>query len=349
MALALPAIAVALVGLLIAFAFFPLLRGPLLAVANAVPLIGGALVQAIDGATWWAYAQMTTFAAGAIRGMGEIWSIPTYNMHRLVDNAGAAAASAALAAWRVRWVTIPLLSSQLTSLAYWARDAAIQFAAQAEHDLEGLAWYLYNAAIAHADQWGVNLEGLDWTLYQWAIVHADTWGVNLQGLIWDRFNASVAEAVQLYNQSIAYTDTWGHNLEGLIWDRYYAGEQYAAAGIDALGRDLLRDLEQVQADSRAWADAAEAAGVAAAGVVARDLARLEEQPCIRYCSPLGGIGGLLQDLEDIGLLALLLGIAGEAARDPGAVLDDGRRLVVPVVQDLGRGVLEMAGLPAGGG
>ena len=344
MALALPAVAIALVGLLIAFAFFPLVRPPLNAIVSAVPLIGGTLANAMDGAIWWAYSQSINVAAAAIRGAGEIFSVPTMMQHWLTDNVGAAAASAAMAAWRISHITIPLIVSQLTSLAYWARDAAIAVALQVEHDVAGLAWTLYGMAIAHADQWGINLEGLAWTLHSMAIAHADEWGINLEGLIWAVHGLEVqyvdgAIAAVVARQDVLYADAIGYA------DKMAQEAERYAEGIDAQTRQWAAgELGAVERYAEGLNAATLAQALAASGAVARELAQLEERDCIKFCNPLGGLGSLLQDLEDAGMLALLLALLGETVNDPAAVLGDVSSVVAPIVQEIGQGVSELAGI-----
>lgn len=344
MALALPAVAIALLGLLIAFAFFPMVRAPLYAVVNAVPLIGGVLAAAMDSAIWWAYSQSINVAAGAIRGAGEIFSVPTMMQHWLTDNVGAAAASAAMAAWRISHITIPLIVSQLTSLAYWARDAAIQFAAQVEHDVVGLIWDRFNASIQFAAQVEHDVAGLAWDLYYQATAFAAQVEHDVVGLVWNRYQAVEADLgaeAAAITGLVAQVDT---NLQGLIWDRWRAAEADAGAALGATEAELGRAIDGARAEARAEAGAAQAAGIAAAGVVAAELSRLMERDCIKFCNPVGGLGSILQDLEDIGLEALLLGLIAEAVSDPQAVLADVSSVVAPIVEDIGQGVTELAGI-----
>lgn len=316
MALALPAVIIALVGLIIAFAFFMIVRPPLQAIVNAVPLIGGVLANAMDGAIWWAYSQSVNVAAAAIRGVGEVFAYPPWRLHQLFDNAGAAASSAAAAAWRVRWVTIPLLSSQLTSLAYWARDAAIAVALQVETDVVGLVWNRYYAVEADLDTAIGQLTSLAYWARDAAIAVALQVEHDVVGLVWNRYQAvetDLASEASAITGLVAQVDT---DLQGLIWDRWRAAEADAGAALGAAEAEIGRAIDGARAEARAEAGAAEAAGIAAAGVVAAELAQLMERDCIKFCNPLGGLGSILQDIEDTALIAALVALAAEGVRDP---------------------------------
>lgn len=95
--------------------------------------------------------------------------------------------------------------------------------------------------------------------------------------------------------------------------------------------------DQVSQVDRAYTQAATAAVAAAAAAqtaaVASELAQLTDQPCIRFCGPLGDLGALLQSLEDAGLVALLLGLIAEVRHDPAAVQRVLRQDVVPLGHD----------------
>lgn len=92
--------------------------------------------------------------------------------------------------------------------------------------------------------------------------------------------------------------------------------------------NLARRSEVAQAEARALAGAAAIAVPIAAAVNA-----IQQSRCFKVCDPLGGVGELLQGLEDAGMLAIILGMIEETRRDPQGVQSILRSVVVPIVHD----------------
>lgn len=67
--------------------------------------------------------------------------------------------------------------------------------------------------------------------------------------------------------------------------------------------------------------------------IAAAVTAIEDSPCMQTCDVLGGVGDILQGLEDAGMLVIMLGLVSECLSDPGSVQNVLRAAVVPLVHD----------------
>lgn len=109
--------------------------------------------------------------------------------------------------------------------------------------------------------------------------------------------------------------------------------------IRGIGNDLAGLKEWINGNVAVRSDVvnAEAQAIAAARAlvvpIEAAISDIENSPCMQSCDVLGGIGQLLQGLEDAGMLAIMLALIEETRRDPNGVQSALRSVVVPIVDD----------------
>lgn len=127
----------------------------------------------------------------------------------------------------------------------------------------------------------------------------------------------------------------GDDLVGL----HHWLDGYLVPRVNGIGNDLagLRDWVGHNAATHGEVASAEAQAIARAIAIGRaieaEVTTIRDSPCMRYCSPLGDLGQLLQGLEDAGLLLIMLGLIEEARHNPQEVQSVLRNVFVPLVDD----------------
>lgn len=153
-----------------------------------------------------------------------------------------------------------------------------------------------------------------------------------------QYTEAVGGQVARYAESAAST-ALSAALSELARERLRAqGAEGAITGyVGSVAGVLARDI--VGAEVRANAYAGALAVPIAAAVTA-----IEESPCIKACDPLGDLGSFLQELTDLGVIAALLLLAQQAARDPHGAATEVLDVVRPIVDDAGAAMRDLVGV-----
>jgi hypothetical protein len=216
----------------------------------------------------------------------------------------------------VALVKLPALVTWTQGLVQAAYLSAVVHADAIGHALTVYAQQLVTAAMQRAD-----------VQYVIAVTHADQVGALVSQYARQLVGTAMTRADAEYVTSVAHADAVGATVAD--YARQLTGE---AIQFTRVAEGVLQlELEQVRADTLEYArtlegiavrhadavGAAVATGAAAAtGAVAARVTDIERSPCQRFCSPLGDLGSLLQQLADAGILALVLAMAAEMASDP---------------------------------
>lgn len=315
-------ILVALVGAILAVALAMLFRPLLVGALASLPVVGGFVASRVDSLL---VVTADLAAAPAAAAMGPLADLAR-RVHAVLDtlaryNAGTFD-NVFNTLWRLVAIRLPKLERDLVQHTDQVGAAAIAYAQQ-----------VAAAAIAHADQVG-----------RLAIAHADE--VGAQDVAYTQQAVLTAEVTALHDVelAIAHADQVGQ-LAITHADQVGAAVEAQADLADRTLLDyvstLVRDVDLEVERLTAWTDqavrgaertavdhadrvgaATAAAAAAATAAVASRVGDIEKSPCQRFCGPLGDLGGLLQGLEDAGMVAILLGLAAEVVRDPKAVRDE---------------------------
>lgn len=300
------------------------------------PGAAAAFVSAVYDGIRWAGASADGLAQVITAPFQAIWSWAWYTTETV--------SQAASAVWKMRYQVIPAVE---TSLINWtlalvgmeaqARAAADQVVAQYARALTGAAEaYALGLAqeVAQFVQQVVGAEGQ-------ARAAGDQ-------LVAEYAQAAAGEA-ERYAQALD-TATLGY-VNQVAGDlvRYTAagvlGAEDYARGIGVAVEDYARSLEGIAVQhADAAVGAAAAAAAAATAAVAARVTAIEDSPCQQYCSLLGGLGQLLQGLEDVGLEALLVALLAEAQQHPDQVMAAIDGTIGAAARDAGRSL--QLGIPA---
>jgi hypothetical protein len=265
-----------------------------------------------------------------------------------------ALASVIQAPWQAVW-TVNRAVLVATEHLYWTADRIVHIHipslyAWAQASLHGV----YVAAVTHSDAVSLALQGWTGHLVQQAMLRADqefmeaVRHADQLAQAEARFTAqAVREAEQRadaeFAQATAYAQAIGRAGEAYAGDLFREALDYAragalgaeayAAGVGALAEDYARALtREAITHSDTAAAAVAAAAAAATAAVASRVVEIERSPCQRFCSPLGDLGSLLQELGDAGLLAVLLALFAEATEHPDQVADAIGSVIVPIAR-----------------
>lgn len=169
-------------------------------------------------------------------------------------------------------------------------------------------------------------------------------------------NGVLAYARDRFSDAIRYTQQVGAADQAYTERSTRQTQEYARSiGADAIGYaarvgvEANRYTERVGAQAEDYARSLERIAIgyardlnkeavdyttASVAVVAEAVTAIQRSPCMRYCSPLGDLGSLLQQVEDVGLAALILALAGEAFHDPRGTARSVEGAIGPEVRDL---------------
>ena len=340
---ALDEIAIAIACLILAWAIYTLFRPLLLGALAQIPGIGSLVARTTDALLFGIWRSATPIVEAGIRPLTVLLDRSWFAVFHFRTWSLFAHDGAMFALYRLRDVTIPA-----------ARDVAIAFAQARWADGVIYTQTLYWQAINYATAQGQ--AAIAFAQARWAdgVVYTQT-------LYWQSINFAVGVEQRaadfariLQGQAIQHTDAAVANAEdyaraladdGIHFTQQAVGvaEDFARQiGADAEGyARALNDLTQGYARDLVGAEAA-AAAVAIAGV-ATAVRAIEDSPCQKFCNPLGDLGNLLQQVEDLGLAALMLALAAEMAHDPrgtaraidGLVGDEVRGIIGTLRQESG--------------
>jgi hypothetical protein len=248
----------------------------------------------------------------------------------------------------VSWTQTLVQTSYLSATAYAHTQAAqvAQYAAQLVLQAEARADAEFVTAVTHSDAVGAAVARYAHDLVQAEVARADAEFLTAEQFARAAAGEAIDYAHQLAGSVLEYVEAADHTLE-LQVERVLA---------DAT--DYARALERIAVDhADAAAAATGAAAAAATGALAARVSDIERSDCMKVCSPLGAIGGLLQALGDASLAAVILAMAAELASDPrgaAAAIDavaggPVRELVGDLGGEIGQGVGSLAAFTRVGG
>ena len=338
----LAALAVALLGLAILAAMFPLadlVRGVLVKLPWPLAQMGtlgfNAMLSTIQQGVRWADASAEGLATAIRAPWQAIWTVE----RQVVESQE----HLFWAIWRVRYQSIP-------NLYQWARSG-ITSSFQAS---VAIAQQIGQAAIAHSNQLAAALQALTLRVRAEALAHSDQLAGLLQALLLARFAQAIGYTTSVGRTAIAHSDQLAGVLEALMAARFGQAIAHAdqlAAVLQALQRALFsqaidytrtvagtlqRDLQASEARSAARA-------VALAAPLAVAIQAIQRSPCMRVCGPLGDLGGLLQELSELGAVGVILALAAESAQDPAAAAGAVRSVLGPLTEDATASARAMVG------
>ncbi len=286
---------------------------------GALPIIGPSAGSAARNAMLNAIGRTVVWSQQSAQAMASVIFGPVYAVWTMID-------ALVTEDWQIMNTINALARWTIPNLRQWAWDLVdantrwLLWTINA--DVDWLKHYVYDTA-----QWV-----LTWTLGKLAEERAYVEYVKLA--LWQALGAWVAILVQRIDAGDAAGARYAEGLAGRAID-------YA----DGIGRRDLKVIDQVAEQLAARADMEVGRAVEYTRTIAGQLAReiagsearadayaqalalplatavtaIERSPCMRFCGPLGELGGLLQQLEDAGLLALLLALLAESRSDPRAV------------------------------
>ena len=248
--------------------------------------------------------------------------------------------------WRILHLSLPA-----------AVKGATDYAAQLYNQAANLDFLYSQALYAYAKGLYDQAVTLEYHLFQTATDYAAQLYNAAANLAAIYYGLAVSEARRLFGLSVAYTDQQIRGTDSYVaalhdqairftQDATASAERYAQqVGADAEGYaralqgQAIRYADQIGAQATTYAQAL--ALPIAAAVMA-----IERSPCQQFCNPLGELGQLLQGLEDLGLAALLIGLAEASVHDPQGTANEIRALVQPVSQELAQLTVGQIGLRA---
>lgn len=231
-------------------------------------------------------------------------------------------------------VTIPYTAAAYAQTVWGALQQEI---ADRNAAVSDLFWTAYNW-VSGLFQWaqagiaGAELHAAQGTAA--AIAHADQLTAGAMARADREVAGEAAARAAGDRQGIAYTQAVGTEALGYA----YRLGQALAADLGLAERQLEGYADQVGAAAAGYAATLTAGAIARAdaraAAIEAEVTAIEDSPCQRFCNPLGDLGQALQELQDLGLVAAILALAAESARDAAGV---GRGLASglgPVARDL---------------
>ena len=171
-----------------------------------------------------------------------------------------------------------------------------------------------------ADWWNALVYGTVNTLYSQLLGTLIWYWANFQGFSYILSHFAGAEAY--LDRVVGPIATATQNdLAGLHrWIDSYELPLIRGIGDDLAGlHDWINTHVGLKTDVANAEARAEAFAQALVVPITAAITDIENAPCMKFCSPLGDLGQLLQGLEDAGLLALLLLLLQEARTNPAGV------------------------------
>jgi hypothetical protein len=322
-------LAALLLAIIVLYAAY-LLAQVLTALFQYVPLIGGWIqdnllshvVDAINASIGW-----TVSAMG--HAVGLIWTPITW-IGALFQRIGEAIWSGVQAADRIVTGTIPRALNMAAAYAQQLYNAAIGYADGIYHSAVSVAQALYSSAVSFAQQ-----------LYNSAVAFAQSLYNSAVAFAQQLYAAAVGFADQLYHQAIGYVqgaisaaEAWVqqlyNSLTAWVTGRFTQTETWVQQEVGALEHDISGAYQGAVAYAHDAAALAEAAGIAAAGVVATELEDYLRNCGRNLCSGLNPLSTLLQELAPLVEGGMLFALVAEAARNPAGVADEVVAVLSPI-------------------
>ncbi len=303
--------------LLLIVAFAPLFRALIQTGLQSIPLVGGWIASHTDQLLFSAYARAVSWALPALSPFTDFIRRLRVGWFLWSDKAVHLMVEATLAAWRLRWQWLPWTLDQANAYANQVYSWSVAFTVSIYQRATQYADYLHALETQFAEQvysWSV---AFTVSIYQRATQYADYLHALQTAYAQAIGTQAIRYAQQLAGQAADYARALHAQAIGFAEDAFGRAIEYE----QRLYGDATRYAERLAQADRAYTQAVGAQALAyaatATGVIAAELADLQQKGCIRYCSPLGDLGALLQGLEDLGLAALLVALAEESIRNPG--------------------------------
>lgn len=341
---ALPALIIALVGMILLWGLALLLKSVLQSLANHVPVIGGALSGAIGAIIDQAVTLGKDAASAVIHDAVGLLLAPVYWIEQHIAGVINFFTSLTAAIRYIIHTLIPELSASLGASILTAYHDAITYTQTVIHLVYAALAYDVAALESSITATAAMLEHYalalmtDAELYTAAAISAETTFVlstanTLEREIETALTTETAYAQALYHDSITYTQT-------LVTTAETALTTDISNVIDWVGQEVT-GLDA--------AIAASAAGVIALTLdavqtVESDLGKLKSECTDNLCSGLSDLASLFNALTgDLGLAALFA-LAGEFAADPRRAAADVQSTLGPVAQGAAGAVRTLIGL-----
>jgi hypothetical protein len=325
-------IVIALVAVILLYAFYQLFHPILAGLANNVPTVGGLIARALDAAISWAYQTVLGWVRGAIRPIISFILAPVFWIEQHISEiTNTLNAVMLVQAYGFNQLLPRAIGGALNEAHGWVvgaenytTQAVGQLRTWTAGELTSLQRYTEQGLAADA-------------AYAASLFHAA-----------EQYTQAGLAAQNSYVQSAisgleAYTQ---HGLEaGLAYTRQLVGdaENYTrslvGSAVGAIDTDLGNITRWAQGEFGSLATAIAASQAfsiafarAAAGTVEADLGRLKTECTDNLCSGLGDLASLFNALTgDLGL-AGLFALAGEFARDPKGAAADVEGVFGPVAR-----------------
>lgn len=327
---AIDVVAVAFAAMLIAFALTLFVTFTVVPLVQQLPGVGYAVAGVLQSAVASGQAQVNAWASNATqpaadlilnwywttRTLAEGWThglqsvynvlatiisvrIPTAvnSVVQYAENAAAAAQQYAESLYRVVEIDLSAATAQLGQDIVAAENAATAYTQAVASDLGAQIQQVEQTAVAYTEAVAQGLAS--------DIAQVETTATAYTSAIAQALADSIT---QTQTTAVNYTETVARALEG------YAGQVGAQA--QAYTNAEVQNLA-------VWA-------TTAIGAVATAVTAVENSPCMRQCNTLGNVGQAIGALEDIGLLATMVGLFAQGVGDPAAAASE----TVSVLQPL---------------
>jgi hypothetical protein len=240
-----------------------------------------------------------------------------------IKSAAVAASEVAIVGGAIAWVLtqlVNLIDITLAPMASLAEVGKQQAADWWNALVYGTVNTLYSQLLGTLIWYWANFQGFSYILSHFAGVEA-----YLDRVVGPIATATQNDLVGLHRWIDSYELPLirgiGDDLAGLHhWIDGYELPLIRGIGDDLAGlHDWINTHVGLKADVANAEARAEAYAQALVVPITAAISDIENAPCMKFCSPLGDLGQLLQGLEDAGLLALLLLLLQEARTNPAGV------------------------------
>jgi hypothetical protein len=301
-------IVIALVAVILLYAFYQLFHPILSGLANNVPTVGGLIARALDAAISWAYQTVLGWVRSAIRPIISFILAPVFWVEQHINALTNALNGVMLAqAYGFNILMPRAIGAALNEAHGWVLGAE-NYTTQAVGQLRGWTAAELSALQRYTEQ-GLAADAS----YAASLFHAA-----------EQYTAAGLAAQSSYVQSAisSLENFTEHGLaQGIAYTQQLVGqaEKYTESLVGSAVQGEVGSLATAIATSQAFSIAFARAEV---GTVEADLGRLKTECTDNLCSGLGDLASLLNALSgDLGL-AGLFALAAEFARDPrGAAAD----------------------------
>jgi len=311
-AAALPDVVVSIAFLFVVLFAAMALRPLLVALANQLPLIGGALSSGIDNVINGFLGVMTPLAAPALGVFTNILTWVQSTWSALASTTVGFGQLAYAAVWRISFLTIPnAISTAMSQVGQsiaageaYALSLVQADAAAAGQALAG-AEAASTAAVAAA-------RGEALSLFQQSESYAGALIGSAEGQAAALFQQAEAAAIGEVGVVTAYVDTRFSQSIAISAAAEAALQGNLNGVASLLGAQLAGGVSALEQEIAAARAALSGQTITAVAAVAADVAAIRAMRCMQVCDPLGAIGEGFQLLD----LAIILSLIAGAASDP---------------------------------